>query len=97
MGCYVWDCGGQISDITSIHKSLQDSNSMSSLPDLDSSYQPTRQESGTALRDGGLDFAPLGDAMHRAQVTPWQVSVIIEAYNEVNSPFSDDLCKQLGN
>ena len=67
---------------------LQDSNSRTSLPDLDSSYQPTRQESGTALRDGGLDFAPLGDAMHRAQVTPWQVSVIIEAYNEVNGPFS---------
>ena len=57
--------------------------SRSSIADKDSNWTPTPQEAGTALRDSDLDFGELGDAMIRAQVTPWQAHIIFKAFTKV--------------
>ena len=59
--------------------------SMSSIPDTSPDWIPTAVEAGTSLRDSELDFGPLGVAISRAQVSPWQASIILEAYNQVMS------------
>ena len=35
------------------------------------------------MRDSDLDFGVLGDAMNRAQVTPWQAHIIFDAFTKV--------------
>lgn len=49
----------------------------------DLNWQPSKWEAGTALRDSEIDFGPVGDAINRAQITPWQASLLLEAYNGV--------------